>query len=163
MKKIIYSVLILLLCYEQIQAEYVGFKAIDAEKKFEILLDSVKIIDKFGDEKTIVYPNNLYYDLKTRLSVENDNKSQNKGLNFPNPIINTTQYNLNIEESGILKIQICDITGREIYSVSQSVYSGEYTFVFDIGSLNIGTYFVRFSINGNVKTSLLTAEPPKVS
>jgi photosystem II stability/assembly factor-like uncharacterized protein len=73
--------------------------------------------------------------------------------NYPNPFNPTTNIDYKISKSGILKISVSDVLGREIQILkSDFVSEGDYTIQWQAHALTSGIYFIKMSINGFVNT-----------
>jgi len=70
--------------------------------------------------------------------------------NYPNPFNPATTINYNIMESGIVKIKVFNILGKEVTTLVNKVQSeGSYQINFDAEELSSGVYFYTLNVNGN--------------
>ncbi|MDD5363681.1 MAG: T9SS type A sorting domain-containing protein [Ignavibacteria bacterium] len=68
--------------------------------------------------------------------------------NYPNPFNQSTIINLQTSISGIVKLTVYDISGKEITTlINEKLQPGTYQRRFDAGNLSSGIYFYRLSIN----------------
>ena len=66
--------------------------------------------------------------------------------NYPNPFNPTTIINFDIVNSGVVKIVLYDILGKEVQTlVNDKFEPGKYNFTFNAGNLASGVYFYRIS------------------
>lgn len=64
--------------------------------------------------------------------------------NYPNPFNPTTNIKFNIKQSGFVKLNVFDITGKEVdVLVNAELSLGEYEYQFDGTGLSSGIYFYR--------------------
>ncbi len=64
--------------------------------------------------------------------------------NYPNPFNPTTNIKLQIPESGLVKLVVFDVTGREVAElVNETLGAGEYKVDFNATGLTSGVYFYR--------------------
>jgi hypothetical protein len=69
--------------------------------------------------------------------------------NYPNPFNPLTKIDYNIPYDGIVKIQIFDITGKEVSTIiNESKPAGYYTVEFDASNIASGIYFYRIFSDG---------------
>jgi len=70
--------------------------------------------------------------------------------NFPNPFSGQTTIRYFLKQSGIVKLRVYDVTGRQVRSlVNEYKKKGQWYFApFDAGRLPGGPYFYRISIDG---------------
>jgi photosystem II stability/assembly factor-like uncharacterized protein len=66
--------------------------------------------------------------------------------NYPNPFNPVTNIRFALPVGSDFRIQVFDILGREVYSVSDSKPAGEYVFKFDGSSLSSGIYFYKITV-----------------
>jgi len=77
--------------------------------------------------------------------------------NYPNPFNPVTKISYDISKSGIVKIKIYDILGREIQTlVNQVQEPGSYSIEFNGNTLSSGIYFYRLEINGFSESKKMT-------
>ena len=71
----------------------------------------------------------------------------------PNPINNSSQLNINIPIAGDLSIAVYDMLGNKALDiVNQYSNSGRFNFALNTENIASGTYMVRISLNGHIKT-----------
>ncbi|MFH1051249.1 MAG: hypothetical protein V1779_10030 [bacterium] len=69
----------------------------------------------------------------------------------PNPFIDETEISFILSKPGKVKLSISEITGRELYILTENYYDvGTHTVKFKAGDKNLvnGTYFYSLSVNG---------------
>ncbi len=77
--------------------------------------------------------------------------------NYPNPFNPTTNINFTLPVSSVVKIDIYDMLGRNIQTITNQRYSaGTHTVTFDAGSLASGIYLYQLNINGVIETRRMT-------
>ena len=73
--------------------------------------------------------------------------------NYPNPFNPTTVINYQLLKSGLVKLKVYDILGREVASLVNGVQqAGVHSIEFDGSRLASGTYFYRLQADGFVST-----------
>jgi len=73
--------------------------------------------------------------------------------NYPNPFNPTTDIKFSIPKSGVVKIVVFDILGREVRTlVNEFRQTGEYNISFDASNLASGVYFYRLEANDFTQT-----------
>lgn len=73
--------------------------------------------------------------------------------NYPNPFNPTTNIKYSIPTSGIVSLNIYDVSGREVAKlVNEFKTAGEYTVQFNGANLSSGTYFYRIQSDNFVMT-----------
>ncbi len=73
--------------------------------------------------------------------------------NYPNPFNPSTKIKFNLKTTGVVKLAVYDITGREITQlVNSNLTPGTYLYTFDGKGLASGTYFYRLEADGFVET-----------
>jgi len=73
--------------------------------------------------------------------------------NYPNPFNPTTNINFNVPKSGLVKMIVYDINGREISTlVNQEMTPGSYKVDFDGSSLSSGIYYYTLTSGDFVET-----------
>jgi len=76
--------------------------------------------------------------------------------NYPNPFTNRTTIELNIQQSGFVRLSIIDFTGKEIQTlISEQIQKGTHQFDWNAKELPAGIYFLRLEMNGISKTRKL--------
>ena len=68
--------------------------------------------------------------------------------NYPNPFNPETNIKFEIPESGIIKFRIFDVTGREVYSLSENRSAGIYSLNYNAEKLSSGIYYYSAEFNG---------------
>jgi len=69
--------------------------------------------------------------------------------NYPNPFNPTTNIKLQIPESGLVKLVVFDVTGRQVAElVNETLMAGEYKVDFNASGLTSGVYFYRITTAG---------------
>ena len=77
--------------------------------------------------------------------------------NYPNPFNPSTQINYSVAKSGLVKISVYDILGREVNVLVNEVKNpGFYSVDFNGSSLSSGLYFYKMESNGFVDTKKMT-------
>jgi hypothetical protein len=75
-------------------------------------------------------------------------REEKKATIFPNPVIDTWNIELNIEEAGDLKVVVFDMQGKKVKDVfARRVSPGASVFSFNKNGLSNGTYFVKVFVN----------------
>lgn len=64
---------------------------------------------------------------------------------IPNPVLNNAEINFNSAINGITRIQVIDITGKQVYSESINVNEGANRFILNTDNYNKGLYFLIIS------------------
>jgi hypothetical protein len=73
--------------------------------------------------------------------------------NYPNPFNPVTNFKFSILNSGLAKLTVYDIMGREVQTlVNERLEPGKYEAAFDGTSLNSGVYFYKLEVNGYSQT-----------
>ncbi len=73
--------------------------------------------------------------------------------NYPNPFNPTTKIDFAIPKTGLVKIAVYDILGRQVSNlVNQNLTAGTYSIDFDGANLNSGIFFYRIEADGFVET-----------
>ncbi|MBS1764221.1 MAG: intradiol ring-cleavage dioxygenase [Bacteroidetes bacterium] len=87
------------------------------------------------------------------------------GQNFPNPFINETSIPFTLKEASNIKIELWDITGRKVATISRNNLSaGEHSIAIDLKSLGIkqANYAYQLEVTNSVGTfmqcKLMTAD-----
>jgi hypothetical protein len=69
---------------------------------------------------------------------------------FPNPAKNVTNIKLNLTENSSVKIDIFELNGKYVHSVSSKTYTkGEHSISIDVSHLTNGTYLIKTTVNNN--------------
>jgi len=70
--------------------------------------------------------------------------------NFPNPFNPITQINYLLHNSGMVKISVFDINGKELDVLTNGFQSmGNYNFIWNAENFPSGVYFIHLNLNGN--------------
>ncbi|MEO8515025.1 MAG: T9SS type A sorting domain-containing protein, partial [Ignavibacteria bacterium] len=73
--------------------------------------------------------------------------------NYPNPFNPATTIKLDLPKSSNVNLIICDMLGRELYSiVNEYLRTGSYEFTWDARSYSSGIYFYRLTTNNFTET-----------
>jgi hypothetical protein len=73
--------------------------------------------------------------------------------NYPNPFNPTTTIKLDLPGSSNINLVICDMLGRELYSIAnQYLKAGTYSFTWDAAKSASGVYFYRLTADDFVET-----------
>jgi hypothetical protein len=73
--------------------------------------------------------------------------------NYPNPFNPTTKIDFAIPKTGLVKIAVYDILGRQVSNlVNQNLTAGTYSIDFNGANLNSGIFFYRIEADGFVET-----------
>lgn len=74
--------------------------------------------------------------------------------NYPNPFNPVTNIKFDIPKSGMVKLKIFDVSGREVSElVNGNMSAGSYTFDFDASKLSSGVYFYKLAVGSFGETS----------
>ena len=66
--------------------------------------------------------------------------------NYPNPFNPTTTIKLDLPQSSNINLVICDVLGRELYTIAnQYLKTGTYSFTWDASGYSSGIYFYRLT------------------
>jgi len=68
--------------------------------------------------------------------------------NYPNPFNPSTNIKFELPEAGLITFRIYDVTGREIYYISESHTGGFYSINYNAVNLSSGIYFYSAEFNG---------------
>jgi photosystem II stability/assembly factor-like uncharacterized protein len=73
--------------------------------------------------------------------------------NYPNPFNPTTDIKYNIPKSGLVKLIVYDVTGKEVATLINSVKpAGSYSLSFDASNMPSGVYFYKLTSGSFVET-----------
>jgi photosystem II stability/assembly factor-like uncharacterized protein len=112
----------------------------------------------FGNDFAIVVcDGGKIYKSNNRVGIHNINSvvpsKYNLSQNYPNPFNPTTNINFSIPKSGLIKLTVYDITGKEVVVlVNQVLLSGSYKADFNASNLSSGTYFYRLETSNFSQT-----------
>lgn len=76
------------------------------------------------------------------------------GQNYPNPAENSSSIDFNLAQNGKVKIQLYDITGRIVKTITEKEYvAGKHTVTIDnFETLASGSYFYKMEVTANGKS-----------
>jgi hypothetical protein len=64
--------------------------------------------------------------------------------NYPNPFNPVTNIKFDLAKTGLVKLKVYDVNGKEVSTlVNSSMSAGSYTYDFDASSLASGVYFYK--------------------
>lgn len=154
MKVLILSVVLFIMAFTA-KSEVLFFQAYDKDDKFEILLDSIKLICNDGRDTTLteVEYTHFYWDKISDIKDNFDIKSSNTIKNFPNPFNNITYFKLDFVSDLNVSINVYSIEGKLVYSENQFVRKYQDYLKLDLTLLNDGIYIVSIDIGGKIVTS----------
>jgi hypothetical protein len=94
---------------------------------------------------------------QTTLGIGNNNNElpheYKLAQNYPNPFNPSTIINFSIPQSGLVKLVVYDILGREITTlVNEAKVAGNYSVTFDASSIPSGVYFYKITSGNFVST-----------
>ena len=93
----------------------------------------------------------LYWAADFLTSVENNNNTPVKyslSQNYPNPFNPVTKINFDIAKSGLARLTVFDMLGREIQTlVNKYMTEGSYSINFNGAKLSSGVYFYKLEVN----------------
>jgi hypothetical protein len=102
---------------------------------------------------SLIGPTDLYYDGSniTPTGVnQNNTELPSKyflGQNYPNPFNPVTNISFSIPQTGLVKLVVFDVMGREVATVvNKNMTAGNYTADFNASSLASGIYFYKISV-----------------
>ncbi len=88
----------------------------------------------------------------TRIHAVKNNNEFNLKL-FPVPVNNSSKIEYNINNSGMVKLEIFDVMGKQIYVLFNKYhFSGTYNVALKSGMLKNGTYFLRITTGSDSQT-----------
>ncbi len=77
--------------------------------------------------------------------------------NYPNPFNPSTKISFAMPKSGMAKLTVFDLTGKEVATlVNDRLSAGSYTYEFNASKLSSGVYFYRLITNDFVETKKMT-------
>jgi len=74
---------------------------------------------------------------------------------YPNPFNSTTLISFYLPDAGLVKLSICDVTGRQVANCSKQFTSGLHSIVFKAEGIPSGVYFLKASSIGSIKIQKL--------
>ncbi|MFZ1321883.1 MAG: CHRD domain-containing protein [Ignavibacteria bacterium] len=107
--------------------------------------------------KQIDYNGNFeYFNLSNEVNIDVP-ASYNISQNYPNPFNPSTKIDYELPHEGRVNIILYDISGKEVSSLVNEVKTaGYYTVQLNSGNLSSGTYFYKFSADGENKNFTIT-------
>ena len=113
-------------------------------------LGSVTVTKNISDEIQSFYENNFGYPYVLAVKDNNINKIDFAlNQNYPNPVNPATTSKYSIPKTGLVKLAVYDILGKEIkVLINEEQSAGAHEVSFDAGKLSSGIYFYRIQ-NGN--------------
>ncbi len=69
--------------------------------------------------------------------------------NYPNPFNPATKINFELPSAGLVKLAVYDISGKEVYAVTNNYPAGYYTQNINGSNLGSGVYFYKLSFTGS--------------
>lgn len=76
--------------------------------------------------------------------------------NYPNPFDEATQIEFSIPSSGNVRMMVCDVLGRQVYSANATYNEGRHVVVFDRDKLSAGIYYYTLEFNGERRMLKMT-------
>lgn len=121
----------------------------------------------FYNEKLGFFFNHTYGELRApvllktyidgNVSVENNSniiKSYSLHQNYPNPFNPVTTIKYNLVNSGLVKLKVFDVLGREVQTLVNDFKSaGTHSVEFNASNLSSGIYFYQLSVNEDISNS----------
>jgi len=81
------------------------------------------------------------------------------GQNFPNPVNGTTTFNVYLDKTATVIVEVSDVTGEKVMINDNGfVTSGAHQFTIDASHLSTGLYFYTVKINGQSYTHKMIVE-----
>jgi hypothetical protein len=78
----------------------------------------------------------------------------NLSQNYPNPFNPSTSFTYSLKQSGDVKINVYDVSGKEVKSLVDGFRSaGNYVVIFNAGDMASGIYYYRITTNDFVQTN----------
>ncbi len=109
-----------------------------------------KAIFSFGSKLLVLRNHN---NDAVEVDSKEDTPQQKLEQNYPNPFNPVTQISFSLAVSGMVKLSIYDITGREVKAlVNESKSAGNYTVDFNGSELSSGVYFYKLE-TGNFRVT----------
>lgn len=110
-----------------------------------------------------IYTTKKFTTPETGLLVSNENKLEDSPSqfrlfhNYPNPFNPSTNISFEIARSGLVTLEVFDITGRKVAELVNEVKSsGRYTVTFNASDLSSGIYFSRLKAGEQVAIQKMT-------
>jgi len=88
-----------------------------------------------------------------------DSKKIFVGQNFPNPVTGTTAFNVYLDKTANVIVEVSNVTGENVMTIDNGfVTSGAHQFTIDASHLDTGLYFYTVKINGQSYTHKMIVE-----
>jgi len=88
-----------------------------------------------------------------------DSKKTFVGQNFPNPVTGTTAFNVYLDKTANVIVEVSNVTGENVMTIDNGfVTSGAHQFTIDASHLGTGLYFYTVKINGQSYTHKMIVE-----
>jgi len=88
-----------------------------------------------------------------------DSKKIFVGQNFPNPVTGTTAFNVYLDKTSNVIVEVSNVTGENVMTIDNGfVTSGAHQFTIDASHLGTGLYFYTVKINGQSYTHKMIVE-----
>jgi len=88
-----------------------------------------------------------------------DSKKVFVGQNFPNPVTGTTTFNVYLDKTSNVIVEVSNVTGENVMTIDNGfVTSGAHQFTIDASHLGTGLYFYTVKINGQSYTHKMIVE-----
>jgi hypothetical protein len=129
---------------------------------------TVGCVESSPGDDTLLLPTNPYYwdrpntwgqiiiSSVNLVSVDKDDQIPDKfnlSQNYPNPFNPTTSIRYSVAQSGLVKLVVYDILGRQVKTlVNEIKNAGTYDVPFDASALTSGVYFYRIAIGNFIQT-----------
>lgn len=79
--------------------------------------------------------------------------------NYPNPVVDLTNINFNIQKPGTVILDVTNLTGQKIISMEKTnLTAGTYRFTIDGSQLAPGIYFYTVKFNNELITNKMIVE-----
>lgn len=154
MKKIVFLILLALICTTVFsQAVIVNFTGNNSQNNEYVQLSQIEITNNTrGWSHTLTYPDTIAILIATTGIDENlVNNSFGLSQNIPNPFNGSTNVNLTLTKTGGVTMEIVDITGRIIETMSTPILEmGSHQFHIHIA--DAGIYFLTARQNGETSS-----------
>ena len=109
---------------------------------------------RFKFEYTYDSGNNIYIDdinLTGTVDVQEATAESANIMVFPNPSTDVTNVSFTTVNQGMVKLEVIDVIGRTIQSISESMTAGDHQ-VKLTNKLDAGTYFIRLTLDNTSVT-----------